>query len=117
MASFFTNDCIFEDMAVAAVNRGKEEVKDFANATLAAYPDFAMEAISSFGDGRWLATEWVMTGTHTGDLEGMPPTGKSFSVRGVSISEFYKGKIRRHTDYWNLSSLLQQLRLPGGNLR
>ena len=30
MFSFFTDDCVFEDMAVGVVNRGKEEVKDFA---------------------------------------------------------------------------------------
>ena len=112
MASFFTDDCVFEDMAFGIVMHGKNEVQEFVATTLAAYPDFAMVRKSSFGAGPWLATEWVMTGTHTGDLEGMPPTGKSFSVRGVSISEFYRGKISRHTDYWNLYSLLQQLRLP-----
>jgi len=30
VASFFTDDCVFEDMAVGVVNRYKEEAKDFA---------------------------------------------------------------------------------------
>ncbi|MGB2799618.1 MAG: hypothetical protein WBC55_01285 [Dehalococcoidia bacterium] len=34
VSSFFTDDCVFEDMAVGVVNRGKEEVKDFAAAGL-----------------------------------------------------------------------------------
>ena len=116
MVSFFTDDCVFEDMAFGVVMHGKDEVQEFVATTLAAYPDFAMVRKSSLGAGPWLATEWVMTGTYTGSMTGVPATGRSFSVRGASVTEFDRDKIKRHTDYWSLSLLLEQLRLPGGNL-
>jgi steroid delta-isomerase-like uncharacterized protein len=109
--SFFTDDCVYEDVAIGAVNRGKEEVKAFASATFAAFPDFKIQRTSSFVAGGWRASEWIMSGTQTGDLLGIPATGKSFSIRGASIIELHEGKIRRNSDYWNMASFLQQVGL------
>ena len=39
IASFFTDDCSYEDVAVGVVNRGKEQLKAFVQATFAAFPD------------------------------------------------------------------------------
>jgi len=78
---------------------GKNEVQEFVATTLAAYPDFAMKLTFGFGKGHCFASEWVMTGTHTGNMTGAPATGRSFSVRGASITEFQDGKMKRHTDY------------------
>ena len=100
---------------MGAVNRGKEELKAFASATFTAFPDFKVELTSRFFAGDWAASEWIMSGTQTGDLPGIPATGKSFSIRYASIMELKDGKIRRNADYWNLVSLLQQLGLmPSG---
>ena len=109
IASFFTDDCVYEDVARGAVNRGKEELKAFVSAFFAAVPDVQFEVKSGFGAGDWAGSEWIMTGTRTGAMPGIPATGKSFSIRGASITELQEGKIRRNTDYWNLASLLQQL--------
>jgi len=111
IASFFTDDCVYEDVAMGAVNRGKEQVKAFVSGTFTAFPDFKLERTSSFVAGDWRGAEWIMSGTHTGDIPGLPVTGKSFSTRGASITELHEGKIRRNSDYWNLASFLQQLGL------
>ena len=107
--SFFVEDCIYEDVALGALNRGKSEVRTFVQATLTAIPDFKIEPKSVFATVDRLASEWIMTGTQTGDFPGLPATGKSFSVPVASIMEFQNGKIRRNTDYWNLASFLQQV--------
>jgi len=107
--SFFTDDGVYEDVPVGAVNRGKEEVKAYASATFAAFADFRIQRTSSFVAGDWRGAEWIMSGTQTGDLPGIPATGKSFSIRGASIMELHEGKIKRNSDYWNLASLLQQI--------
>ena len=114
IASFFTDDCVYEDVAVGAVNRGKEQVKAFVSGTFTAFPDFKLERTSSFVAGDWRGAEWIMSGTQTGDIPGLPATGKSFSIRGASITELQEGKIRRNSDYWNLASWLQQLGLMPG---
>jgi steroid delta-isomerase-like uncharacterized protein len=109
--SFFTDDCLYEDVAVGAVSRGKEELKAFVGSTFAAFPDFKIQLTSRFIAGDWRASEWIMSGTQAGDLPGIPATGKSFSVRGASIIELRGGKIRRNSDYWNMASFLQQIGL------
>lgn len=111
IASFFTDDCSYEDVALGVLNRGKEQLKAFVQATFAAFPDFAIEPRSLFAAGEWAATEWVMSGTHHGDLPEIPATGKGFSVRGVSILELQGGKIRRNSDYWDMASFLRQIGL------
>jgi steroid delta-isomerase-like uncharacterized protein len=111
IASFFTDDGVHEDVAIGEVNRGKEQLKAFASYTFTTFPDFKLERTSSFVAGDWRGSEWIMSGTHTGDIPGIPTTGKSFSIRGASISELREGKIRRNSDYWNLASFLQQVGL------
>ena len=44
----------------------------------------------------------------TGPTGGIPASGKSFSVRGVSVVTFDQGRIVRHSDYYDLASLVVQ---------
>ena len=109
--SFFTDDCIYEDVPTGNVSRGKEELKAYISNTFAVFDDFKLEMKSSFIAGDWRGAEWIMSGRHTGDIPGIPTTGKSFSVRGASINELQEGKIKRTSDYWNIVSFLQQVGL------
>jgi len=96
------------------VNRSKKEIKDFIKATFVWSPDLKFELKSFFSAGGRTASEWVMAGTHAGELPGIPATGKRFSVRGASIEELRGDKISRHADYYNLVSFLQQVGLLPG---
>ena len=108
--TFFTDDCVYDCMPMGKVSHGKKELKDFFSSTFANMPDFKIEAKSGFNTGDWGAVEWVMSGTFAhSNIPGVPATGKSFSVRGASITEFRGGKISRNTNYWNLASMLQQV--------
>jgi steroid delta-isomerase-like uncharacterized protein len=69
------------------------------------------ELRSSFANGTNGGAEWVMRATHTGNLPGMPATGKRLEVRGASIFDFAGDKIRRCSDYWDMTTLLKQLGL------
>ena len=118
IASFFTADCVHEDVAVGAVFRGKNELKTGISPLFAAFPDFKLELKSILRDASRLAHERVISGTQAGALSGLgiPTTGKSFSIRGASITELRDGKISRNTDYWNLTTMLQQLgAMPGSH--
>jgi steroid delta-isomerase-like uncharacterized protein len=93
------------------VNRGKKELNEFIKNTFVWSPDVKFEMKSFFSTGDRIASEWVMSGTHAGDVPGLPATGKSFSIRGASIIELRKGKVSRQTDYYNLVSFLKQVGL------
>jgi steroid delta-isomerase-like uncharacterized protein len=107
--SFYTDDCVYEDLAFGVVNRGKGELRKFINGTFAAFPDFNIEMKSAFLSGDWYGMEWVMSGTHKGDIPNLPATGKKFSVRGVSIGELKDGKTKRNSDYYDLMTFLRQI--------
>lgn len=111
IAEFFTEDGIHEDVAIGSLFRGKSELKAGLNPLFAACPDFKLELKILIRAGDWIAQEWVMTGTQTGDFTGLgiSATGKKFSIRGASITRLCNGKIARNTDYWNLESMRQQL--------
>jgi len=111
ITSFFTDDCVYEDLAGGLVNRGKKELGDYIKATFSWSPDVKFEMKSFFSSGNWIGSEWSMSGTHAGDFPGIPATGKRFSIRGASVTELRKGKISRNSDYWNMLSFLQQVGL------
>ena len=105
----FSDDVIYEDVAMGAMNRGAAELRAFAEEVFSRFPDVTFELQSSFADGTRGGAEWVMRGTR--DLRGMPATGQRVEVRGASIFEFVGDKIRRCSDYWDMATYLKQLGL------
>jgi steroid delta-isomerase-like uncharacterized protein len=106
--SLFTDDCVYEDVALGVVNRGKQELRTFIEGIFSAFPDFHIDLKSQFVAGHWAAMEWVMSGTHEGDLPGMPATHKQFTVHGASVAELSGAGLRRISDYWDLATFLKQ---------
>jgi steroid delta-isomerase-like uncharacterized protein len=109
VASVFTDDCVYEDVALGVINRGKDELIAFGNGFIAGVPDLSVEVTSRFASGDLAAAEWTMSGTHTGNLPGMPATGKTFSLRGVSTFQLRGKKLIRCSDYWDLATFQKQL--------
>lgn len=109
----FTDDCVYEDVTMGAVNHGKDELRAFAAAIFEAIPDFAIELSSSHAEERGAAMEWTMSGTHAGDLPGLPATGQSFSVRGATILALTPEGISRCADYWDKATFAAQVGLDG----
>src|SRR5919106_3571463 len=90
----FTEDVVYEDVTMNVVNRGTAELRAFGEGFFSGFPDVTFELRTSFSNGTIGGAEWVMRGTHSGDLPGMPATGKRVEVRGSSIYEFAGSRIR-----------------------
>jgi ketosteroid isomerase-like protein len=54
-------------------------------------------------------TRWTITGTHEGELTGIPPTGRRISITGISIARIANGKIIESWNNWDALGLMQQL--------
>jgi steroid delta-isomerase-like uncharacterized protein len=52
---------------------------------------------------------WVGSGTHVGEINGIPPTGRSVKVNAISIHRMRDGKIAETWVVWDTLGFLQQL--------
>ena len=60
-------------------------------------------------EGDTVMARWSCHGTHKGDLNGIAPTGKPFTISGVSIARFVNGKMSEGHVNWDALGLMQQL--------
>ena len=75
----------------------------------AAFPDLHVSIDDVLTDGDRFASRTTVTGTHTGDLMGLPPTGTRISVEAVDIGRIENGQARERWGGLNMYSLLTQL--------
>jgi steroid delta-isomerase-like uncharacterized protein len=66
-----------------------------------------IEEIFSAGDR--VVVRWTGTGTHVGELNGIPPTGKAVRVDAISIHRIADGKIAETWQVWDTLGFLQQI--------
>jgi steroid delta-isomerase-like uncharacterized protein len=112
MVAVYTDDCIYEDVALGKVMQGKEAIRAFFREFLTACPDDGSLMIKSpFASGNRMCMEFIMAGTIKGSFLGLPVTGKTISIRGVHICELRGDKVSRVSDYWDMASVMRQLGL------
>ena len=76
---------------------------------LAAFPNLHFTFEDLIAEGDKVVVRETMSGTQQGELMGIPPTGKQFSVTGIEIYRFEGGKIVEHWLESDMLGLLQQL--------
>jgi len=57
IVSYVTDDIVFEDVAMARVMHGREELKGFGKDSFVAFPDFRIELKVVFISGSWAGAE------------------------------------------------------------
>ena len=78
---------------------GREEVTKYAAELVAAFPDLQYPHVDVIAEGDWVAARWTFTGTHRGELAGIPPTGKQVSCTGMNFFRVAGGKlVEGHTE-------------------
>jgi steroid delta-isomerase-like uncharacterized protein len=88
---------------------GPDVAKQTAELYRAAFPDTRFEVEQQLADGDYVITRWVATGTNDGELMGMPATGKTVRITGISIDRFEGDKIAESWANWDTLGMMQQL--------
>lgn len=109
--AFYTDDVVFDDISVPEPLRGTDAMREFMQGMYAAFPDLHVELRSLFGQEKIVAAEYDLIGTHRGELDRNPPTGKTFRIRALSVYEYDGSRFTRETFYWDSASMLRQLGL------
>ena len=89
--------------------QGVEPFKQQVAAFRAAFPDLRVTIEDVLIDGDRFASRTTVTGTNTGDLMGMPATGKQISVEAVDIGRVEGGQAQERWGGLNMYALLTQL--------
>ena len=85
-----------------------------AAANIQMIPDFHVSIEELIGEGDRVAAFITITGTHTREMLGIPPTGKSWSIVGMALFRIADGKIVEHRGVGDIFSMMQQIgALPG----
>jgi steroid delta-isomerase-like uncharacterized protein len=85
------------------------DLKLAATAFRTAFPDWHSTIEEMIAEGDCVAERWTGRGTHRGDLQGIPPTGKRVEVPGVVFYRIEDGKIVEFRGWFDRMSLMQQL--------
>ena len=74
-----------------------------------AFPDLNWTIDDLIAEGDRVVARTTMTGTHLGELFGIPPTGKQVSMYGVHVLRIAGGKIAEHWGSNDDLGLMRQL--------
>jgi steroid delta-isomerase-like uncharacterized protein len=105
----FAPNYAHHDSSTADVGRGPESEKKRATLYRAAFPDVRLTIEDIIAEGETVTARWSCRGSHKGDLNGIAPTGKQFTISGVSIARFANGKMVEGWVNWDALGLMQQL--------
>jgi steroid delta-isomerase-like uncharacterized protein len=107
----FTADHVYHDALLPGLPKGPEGVRQRRGVYLAAMPDAKVTLHRVLTDGQYVAADWTYTGTNTGEIMGMPPTGKTGSIGGSHFFRFEGDRIAETWTYPDNLGLLEQLGL------
>ncbi|HEY4668016.1 MAG TPA: ester cyclase [Anaerolineales bacterium] len=95
--------------------KGPEGLKAFAGGLLRAFPDWHATVEDVMAEGDRVVLRFTEEGTHQGQLEHIPPSGKKVRIGGVSIFRMSGGKIAEEWEFADSLGLLQQIgAIPAG---
>jgi steroid delta-isomerase-like uncharacterized protein len=109
VAGLFDDDGEYDDVAFGIMSPGRRGARDWAKGFLASFPDLHVAVIGAYVSSGVEVVEWRMSGTHMGEFDGIPPTGRRFDVRGVTLLHLRDGRVVRCSDYWDLATVRRQL--------
>ena len=87
----------------------REAFIQYQGVVLSAFPDFAPTLEDQIAEGDKVGNRLVFRGTHKGDFQGIPPTGKQVAVTATTIERVVGGKIVEHWMEFDGLGMMQQL--------
>lgn len=89
--------------------QGREGVKYAVTFFRKAFPDFRMTIDDMIAEGDKVMARFTCSGTHKGELMGIPPTNKPVKVEVIDILRIAGGKIVERWGLIDNMGLMQQL--------
>ena len=110
IASFFAPDAIYDDRGAGEVARGPAEIRAHTVRLHAAFSDLRFELVRSAHGEDFSAGEWRSRMTHTGELDGLAPSGRVVRSAGVDVATLDdEGRITHLVSYYDGAQIMRDL--------
>jgi steroid delta-isomerase-like uncharacterized protein len=106
--TYYARDYVHHDVSRPDVTT-LDGYKAWSAALQSAIPNIHVQVDQLLADGDFAVKRWTATGVQSGELAGIPPSGRAVRFSGVSTYRFHDGRIAESWYIYDLFGLLQQL--------
>ena len=111
VTSLFAEDGSYGEFGQGNVLFGRQEIRRYLTAKFPALPGLTIALTAHpVHSGERALLKWVMTGTPQAEFAGVPPTGNSFRVQGMTVLILRGDRIARAIDSYDVRVVARQLR-------
>jgi steroid delta-isomerase-like uncharacterized protein len=89
--------------------QGREGVRQQVSKHRTSFPDWHEHIDDMIAEGDKVVVRFTSRGTHKGEFQGIPATGKQVNISEVAIYRLAEGKIVEQWGFPDIMGLLQQL--------
>ena len=83
--------------------------RQYSEVMIGAFPDLERTIEDIVAEGDKVVARWTAAGTHTGEFQGIPPSGNYATSSGITIFRIADGRIVEEWSESDLLGLLQQI--------
>ena len=104
-----TDDVVEHEQGLPGQPEGKEGVVFFVNTLRGAFSDIEATVGQSLESGDLACGHVTITGRHTGEWMGVPPSDRSFEIQSIDIIRIEDGKCAEHWGVTDNIALMMQI--------
>lgn len=104
-------DHVINHAAPQGASNGKESFHHFLHLLHTGLSDIKVEILQQVAEKDLVVTRKSISGMHTGNFMGVPPTGKAINFEAIEIIRLENGKYAEHWVQSDLRELLLSLKL------
>jgi predicted ester cyclase len=97
------------DLAEAESYPGPAALRRSLERYVQAFPDGRITVDAQIAEGDTVTSRWTFRGMQTGELDGIAPTGKEVTVKGMTISRIDGDLVAEEWTSWDRLGILIQL--------
>ena len=109
LAHDYAEHAIVEDSMHAEPLIGRDAIMQHKGERMAAVSGASISVTNRIARGEQVVVEWTATGVHSGNLHGLAATGRTYTLKGVTVVLRHNGKIVRESIYYDAAELNRQL--------
>ena len=96
-------------VSMPGISPDRAGAKQFVRGITSAFSDIRYTVEDLVAEGDKVVARWSSRGVHTGELMGVPATGKEVTTTGISMARIVDGKIKEVWSEFDALGMLQQL--------